>query len=215
VILGARRADRIEKLANEIRDKGGKALAIAMDVTQRDQVKRMVDATVEQFGRVDVILNNAGIMPLSPMERLNVDEWDKMIDVNIKGVLNGIAAVLPYMKEQKWGQIINTSSVAGHKVFNGSAVYSATKFAVRALTEGLRMEVKPYNIRTTIICPGAVKTELLEHITEADIQQANKEYVGAVGISPDTFAHVVAFAISQPEEVDINEIIFRPTSQEL
>jgi NADP-dependent 3-hydroxy acid dehydrogenase YdfG len=215
VILGARRADRIEKLANEIRDKGGKALAIAMDVTQRDQVKRMVDATVEQFGRVDVILNNAGIMPLSPMERLNVDEWDKMIDVNIKGVLNGIAAVLPYMKEQKSGQIINTSSVAGHKVFNGSAVYSATKFAVRALTEGLRMEVKPYNIRTTIICPGAVKTELLEHITEADIQQANKEYVGAVGISPDTFAHVVAFAISQPEEVDINEIIFRPTSQEL
>ncbi len=215
VILGARRADRIEKLANEIRDKGGKALAIAMDVTQRDQVKRMVDATVEQFGRVDVILNNAGIMPLSPMERLNVDEWDKMIDVNIKGVLNGIAAVLPYMKEQKWGQIINTSSVAGHKIFTGSAVYSATKFAVRALTEGLRMEVKPYNIRTTIICPGAVKTELLEHITEADIQQANKEYVGAVGISPDTFAHVVAFAISQPEEVDINEIIFRPTSQEL
>ena len=215
VILGARRADRIEKLANEIRDKGGKALAIAMDVTQRDQVKRMVDATVEQFGRVDVILNNAGIMPLSPMERLNVDEWDKMIDVNIKGVLNGIAAVLPYMKEQKSGQIINTSSVAGHKVFNGSAVYSATKFAVRALTEGLRMEVKPYNIRTTIICPGAVKTELLEHITEADIQQANKEYVGAVGISPDTFALVVAFAISQPEDIDINEIIFRPTSQEL
>ncbi len=215
VILGARRADRIEKLANEIRDKGGKSLAIAMDVTQRDQVKKLVDSAVEQFGQIDVILNNAGVMPLSPMERLNVDEWDKMIDVNIKGVLNGIAAVLPYMKEQKWGQIINTSSVAGHKIFTGSAVYSATKFAVRALTEGLRMEVKPYNIRTTIICPGAVKTELLEHITEADIQQANKEYVGAVGISPDTFAHVVAFAISQPEEVDINEIIFRPTSQEL
>jgi NADP-dependent 3-hydroxy acid dehydrogenase YdfG len=149
------------------------------------------------------------------MERLNVEEWDTMIDVNIKGVLNGIAAVLPYMKDQKSGQIINTSSVAGHKVFTGSAVYSATKYAVRALTEGLRMEVKPYNIRTTIVCPGAVKTELLEHITEADIQQANKEYVGAVGISPDSFARVVAFAISQPEEVDINEVIFRPTSQEL
>lgn len=215
VVLGARRADKIEKLAREIHDQGGKALAIAMDVTQRDQVKKLVDLAVEQFGRVDVILNNAGIMPLSPMDRLNVDEWDRMIDVNIKGVLNGIAAVLPYMKEQKSGQIINTSSVAGHKVFTGSAVYSATKFAVRALTEGLRMEVKPYNIRTTIVCPGAVKTELLEHITEADIQQANKEYVGAVGISPDTFAHLVAFAISQPEDVDINEIIFRPTSQEL
>jgi NADP-dependent 3-hydroxy acid dehydrogenase YdfG len=174
-----------------------------------------VDAAVEQFGRVDVMLNNAGIMPLSTMESLHVDEWDKMIDVNIKGVLNGIAAVLPYMKEQQSGQIINTSSVAGHKVFYGSAVYSATKYAVRALTEGLRMELKPCNIRTTIVCPGAVKTELLEHITEADIQQANKDYVGEVGISPDSFARVVAFAISQPEDVDINEVIFRPTSQEM
>ncbi len=202
-------------LAQEIQDNGGQALAFAVDVTQRDQVKGLVDAAVAQFGRVDVILNNAGIMPLSPIDRLNVEEWDTMIDVNIKGVLNGIAAVLPYMKDQKSGQIINTSSVAGHKVFTGSAVYSATKYAVRALTEGLRMEVKPYNIRTTIVCPGAVKTELLEHITEADIQQANKEYVGAVGISPDSFARVVAFAISQPEDVDINEVIFRPTSQEL
>ena len=215
VVLGARRADRIEKLAKEIQENGGKALAVATDVTQRDQVKKLVDSAVEKFGRVDVILNNAGIMPLSPMDRLNVDEWNMMVDVNIKGVLNGIAAVLPYMKEQKFGQIINTSSVAGHKVFNGSAVYSATKYAVRALTEGLRTEVKPYNIRTTIVCPGAVKTELLEHISEADIQQANKDYVGAVGISPDSFARVVAFAISQPEDVDINEIIFRPTSQEL
>ena len=215
VVLGARRARRIEKLAKEIRDNGGKVLDITADVTNRDQVKNLVDSAVKKFGRVDVILNNAGIMPLSPMDRLNVDEWDKMINVNIKGVLNGIAAVLPYMKEQKSGQIINTASVAGHKIFNGSAVYSATKFAVRALTEGLRMEVKPYNIRTTIVCPGAVKTELLEHISEADIQQANKDYLGAVGISPDSFARVVAFAISQPDDVDVNEIIFRPTSQEL
>ena len=215
VVLGARRARRIEKLAKEIRDNGGKVLDITADGTNRDQVKNLVDSAVKKFGRVDVILNHAGIMPLSPMDRLNVDEWDKMINVNIKGVLNGIAAVLPYMKEQKSGQIINTASVAGHKIFNGSAVYSATKFAVRALTEGLRMEVKPYNIRTTIVCPGAVKTELLEHISEADIQQANKDYVGAVGISPDSFARVVAFAISQPDDVDVNEIIFRPTSQEL
>ena len=215
VVLGARRADRIEKLAKEIVEKGGKALAIAVDVTQREQVKKLVDKAVEQFGRIDVILNNAGVMPLSPVERLNFDEWDTMIDVNIRGVLNGIAAVLPYMKEQKSGQIINTSSVAGHKIFSGSAVYSATKFAVRALTEGLRMEVKPYNIRTTIVCPGAVKTELLEHISEADVREANEDYVGGVGISPDSFARVVAFAISQPEDVDINEIIFRPTSQEM
>ena len=215
VVLGARRADRIEKLAKEIVEKGGKALAIAVDVTQREQVKKLVDKAVEQFGRIDVILNNAGVMPLSPVERLNFDEWDTMIDVNIRGVLNGIAAVLPYMKEQKSGQIINTSSVAGHKIFSGSAVYSATKFAVRALTEGLRMEVKPYNIRTTIVCPGAVKTELLEHISEADVREANEDYVGGVGISPDSFARVVAFAISQPEDVDINEVIFRPTSQEM
>ena len=215
VVLGARRTVRIETLAKEIKENGGQALAIAVDVTQREQVKKLVDATVEQFGRVDVLLNNAGIMPLSLVESLHVDEWDKMIDVNLKGVLNGIAAVLPYMKEQKSGQIINTSSVAGHKVFSGSAVYSATKFAVRALTEGLRMEVKPYNIRTTIVCPGAVKTQLLKHITDADVRQANEDYVGAVGISPDSFARVVAFAISQPVDVDINEIIFRPTLQEL
>ncbi|KLT66741.1 SDR family oxidoreductase [Pedobacter sp. BMA] len=215
VVLGARRTDKIKKLAEDIQEMGGNALAYAVDVTVREQVKGLVDAAVEQFGRVDVILNNAGVMPLSPIDRLNFEEWDAMIDVNIKGVLNGIAAVLPYMKAQKSGQIINTSSVAGHKIFNGSAVYSATKFAVRALSEGLRMEVKPYNIRTTIVCPGAVKTELLEHITEADIQQANKDYVGEVGISPDSFARVVAFAISQPEDVDINEVIFRPTAQEL
>jgi NADP-dependent 3-hydroxy acid dehydrogenase YdfG len=215
VVLGARRADKIEKLAKDIHEAGGKALAVTVDVTNLKQVKNLVDTAVQQFGRVDVILNNAGIMPLSPMDRINVEEWNTMIDVNIKGVLNGIAAVLPYMKEQKFGQIINTSSVAGHKVFNGSAVYSATKYAVRALTEGLRMEVKSYNIRTTIVCPGAVKTELLEHISEADIQQANKDYVGEVGISPDSFARVVAFAISQPKDVDINEVIFRPTAQEL
>lgn len=215
VVLGARRADKIEKLANEISNNGGKALAVTVDVTNLKQVKNLIDTAVQQFGRVDVILNNAGIMPLSPMDRINVEEWNTMIDVNIKGVLNGIAAVLPYMKEQKFGQIINTSSVAGHKVFYGSAVYSATKYAVRALTEGLRMEIKPYNIRTTIVCPGAVKTELLEHISETDIQQANKDYVGEVGISPNSFARVVAFAISQPEDVDINEVIFRPTAQEL
>lgn len=215
VVLGARRADKIEKLAKDIEQTGGKVLAVQADVTNLEQVKHLVDTAVQQFGHIDVIINNAGIMPLSPMDRLNVDEWYKMIDVNIKGVLNGIAAALPYMKEQKFGQIINTSSVAGHKVFFGSAVYSATKYAVRALTEGLRMELKPYNIRTMIVCPGAVKTELLEHISEADIQQANKDYVGEVGISPDSFARVVAFAISQPADVDINEVIFRPTEQEL
>ena len=215
VVLGARRADRIEKLAAEINNGGARALAVTVDVINLEQMKNLVDTTVQKFGRVDVIINNAGVMPLSLVESLKVEEWNTMIDVNIKGVLNGIAAVLPYMKAQKSGQIINTASVAGHKIFSGSAVYSATKFAVRALTEGLRMEVIPYNIRTTIVCPGAVKTELLEQITDADVRKANEEYVGEVGISPDSFARVVAFAISQPEDMDINEIIFRPTAQEL
>jgi NADP-dependent 3-hydroxy acid dehydrogenase YdfG len=194
---------------------GRHALAVETDVTDRSQVQRLVDAAVATYGRIGVLVNNAGTTPLSPLERLKVDEWNRMIDVNLRGALYGIAAALPHMKEQKSGHIINLSSVAGHKLFGGSAVYSATKFGVRALSEGLRMEVKPYNIRTTIISPGAVKTELLDHISEADVQQANRDYVGQVGVPAGSFARVVAFAISQPEELDINEILFRPTSQEL
>ncbi len=215
VVLGARRADRLEALVAEIAGTGGKATAVATDVTKRDDVQRLVDTAVQTYGRIDVLINNAGIMPLSPLERLKIDEWDRMIDVNIKGVLYGIAAALPYMKDQKSGHIINLASVAGHKLFGGSAVYSGTKFAVRAISEGLRMEVKPYNIRTTIISPGAVKTELLDHITEQDVQKANQDYVGEVGVPAATFARLVGFAISQPEDVDINEILFRPTAQEL
>ena len=215
VVLGARRAERLQALADEITAAGGKALAVQTDVTDLTQVQRLVDAAVATFGRVDVLVNNAGIMPLSPLERLKVDEWDRMIDVNLRGVLYGIAAALPHMQAQRSGHIINLSSVAGHKLFGGSAVYSATKFGVRALSEGLRQEVKAYDIRTTIISPGAVKTELLDHISETDVQQANRDYVGQVGVPADSFARVVAFAISQPEELDINEILFRPTSQEL
>ncbi|AHG89815.1 short-chain dehydrogenase/reductase SDR [Gemmatirosa kalamazoonensis] len=215
VVLGARRIERLTALVDEITAAGGKALAVQTDVTDLTQVQRLVDAAVATFGRVDVLVNNAGIMPLSPLERLKIDEWDRMIDVNLRGVLYGIAAALPHMQEQKSGHIINLSSVAGHKLFGGSAVYSATKFGVRALSEGLRMEVKADNIRTTIISPGAVKTELLDHISETDVQQANRDYVGQVGVPAESFARVVAFAISQPEELDINEILFRPTSQEL
>ncbi len=215
IALGARRTERIESLADEINSNDGKALAVTTDVTERDQVKNLVDSAVDEFGRVDVMLNNAGLMPLSQIESLKIDEWNQMIDVNIKGVLYGIAAALPYMKEQKSGHFINISSVAGHKTYPGSVVYSATKSAVRVLSEGLRQEVKPYNIRTTIISPGAVKTELLEHISDQDIQEANKEFVGEVGLTPDAYARLVAYAINEPEEVDINEILFRPTNQEL
>lgn len=215
VVLGARRSDRIESLATEITEAGGKATAVVTDVTKRDDVRNLVDKAVQTYGRIDVLINNAGVMPLSPLDRLKVDEWDQMIDVNLKGVLYGVAAALPYMKEQKSGHIINLASVAGHKLFAGSAVYSATKFAVRALSDGLRQEMAPYNIRTTIISPGAVRTELLDHISEKDVQKANQDYVGQVGVPAETFARLVAFAINEPEDVGINEILFRPTAQEL
>lgn len=215
VVLGARRADRIQSLADELNSKGGKAFAVATDVTDRQQVKKLVDAAVEKFGRIDVMLNNAGLMQQSRLESLKIDEWDQMIDVNIKGVLYGIAAALPHMQRQKFGHIINVSSVAGHKVTPFGTVYCATKHAVRALSEGLRAEVKPYNIRTTIISPGAVATELPNHITEPDAAERINSFYKDMAIPADSFARTVAFAISQPEDVDINEILFRPTRQEL
>jgi NADP-dependent 3-hydroxy acid dehydrogenase YdfG len=215
VVLGARRAERIEALAEEIRTAGGEALPVATDVTDRAQVANLIDTAVRDFGRVDVLVNNAGIMPLSALESLKVDEWDRMIDVNIKGVLYGIAAALPHMKAQRSGHVITTASVAGHLIFPASSVYSGTKFAVRAICEGFRQEVKDYNIRTTIVSPGAVKTELLDHISDEAVQGANRDFVGSVGISPSSFASMVAFAISQPDDVDVNEIIFRPTAQPL
>jgi NADP-dependent 3-hydroxy acid dehydrogenase YdfG len=215
VVLGARRTDRIKSLADEINDNGGKALAITTDVTELDQTKKLVDKAVEEFGRVDVMLNNAGLMPFSPLERLKVDEWNQLIDVNIKGVLNGIAAALPYMKEQKSGHFINVSSVAGHVVVPGGVVYCATKHAVRVISEGLRKEVKPYNLRTTIISPGAVATELPDSISEDDISAEMHKFYEEYAIPADSFARAVAFAMSQPDDVDVNEILFRPTRQEL
>ena len=212
VVLGARRADRIQALADEL-NKKGKALSVTTDVTKVEQVKALVDAAVKAYGRIDVLINNAGLMPQSPLDRLKIDEWDQMIDVNIKGVLYGIAAALPSMKEQKSGHIINVSSVAGHKVRAGGAVYSATKHAVRVISEGLREEVKPYNLRTTIISPGAVDTELPNTISEADIAENMKQFYKDLAIPADSFARMVAFAISQPDDVDINEILYRPTRQ--
>ena len=213
LVLGARRLDRLQALAAEL------ALSpdavVKTDVADANQVKALVDRAVSLHGRIDVLLNNAGVMPHSPLERLKIEEWDRMIDVNIKGVLYGIAAALPPMMKQKSGHIINVSSVAGHKVRPGSTVYAATKTAVRVLSEGLRMEVKPYNIRTTIISPGAVATELPDSITEPDVAKGIKAFYAANAISPDSFGAIVEFAMSQPEDVDVNEILFRPTRQEL
>lgn len=210
VVLGARRIERLETLARELR-LNPEAIQ-KTDVTDRSQVKSLVERAVTLHGRVDVLLNNAGLMPSSMLDKLKVDEWDRMIDVNIKGVLYGIAAVLPHMQKQMSGQIINVSSVAGHKVGPGGSVYAGTKWAVRAISEGLRQEVKPWNIRTTIVSPGAVATELISTITDSDIAAGMaKTYERA--IPPSSFARVVEFAIGQPEDVDINEVLFRPTSQ--
>lgn len=210
LILGARRIERLRALAGEL--KLDHDAVVQTDVTDREQVKRLVDRAVEKHGRIDVILNNAGLMPSSRLELLKLDEWDAMIDVNVKGVLYGIAAALPHMQNQKSGHIINVSSVAGHKVGPGGVVYAATKHAVRVISEGLRQEVKPYNIRTTIISPGAVATNLLDTITDPVIAESmHKTYENAIPAS--SFASMVAFAMSQPEEVDVNEILFRPTVQ--
>lgn len=213
LVLGARRLDRLKKLAQELNL--SPEAAVQTDVTQPEQVQTLVDKALALYGRVDVMVNNAGLMPHSLLERRKFDDWNAMIDVNLKGVLYGIAAALPYMQQQKSGHIINTSSVAGHKVRAGSAVYAATKTAVRVISEGLRQEVKPYNIRTTIISPGAVESELVTSITEADVAANIQQFYDDVAISAESFASVVAFAISQPEDVDINEILFRPTRQEL
>jgi NADP-dependent 3-hydroxy acid dehydrogenase YdfG len=215
VVLGARRADRIEALAGEIAKAGGKAIPVATDVTHAAEVQRLADAGVAQFGRIDVMLNNAGLMPHSPLERRKIADWDRTIDVNIKGVLYGIAAALPHMQRQNSGHFINVSSVAGHKVRPAGAVYSATKTAVRVISEGLRQEVKRWNIRTTIISPGSLATELPQSITEPDIATNVGDFYEEYALPADSFARVVAFAMSQPEDVDINEILFRPTRQEL
>ena len=214
VVLGARRHDRIQSLAHELTRAGGISIAVTTDVTDRAQVRKLVDAAVQTCGRLDVMINNAGLMPQSRLDRLKVDEWDQMIDVNIKGVLYGIAAALPIMMQQKSGHFVNVSSVAGHKIGMGAAVYAATKYAVRALSEGLRQEVKSYNIRTTVISPGAVATELPNTISDPDAAARVQQFYADAAIPADSFARAVAFAISQPEDVDINEILFRPTRQE-
>jgi NADP-dependent 3-hydroxy acid dehydrogenase YdfG len=213
VVLGARRVDRLETIVGAIRAAGGEALAHAVDVTKHAEVKALVDAAVGRFGRIDVMVNNAGYMPLSPLAADRVDEWDRTIDVNVKGVLYGISAALPRFRAQESGHIINVSSVAGHLVFAGAAVYCGTKFAVRAISEGFRQEAGP-NIRSTIISPGAVESELASHITHAETAEAVKAFTG-VAIPAESIAQAILYAIQQPATVDVNEILIRPTAQTL
>jgi NADP-dependent 3-hydroxy acid dehydrogenase YdfG len=214
VVLGARRKDRIDALVKDITANGGSALGFQTDVAKRREVEALVQGAIQEHGRIDVIVNNAGIMPIAPMAALKVEEWDRMIEVNIRGLLFGVAAVLPIMQKQKQGHIINLSSVGGFKVWApGGTVYSATKFAVRAITEGLRMEHKADNIRCTIISPGAVATELPESSSEEDTRKNLREFY-KIAVPADSIARAIAYAIEQPAGVDVSEIVIRPTQQD-
>ena len=215
LVLGARRLERLEKLAAEIAAAGGEAIAHATDVARRADVEKLIQAAHDKFGRVDVLVNNAGIMPMAAMSKLKVDEWDRMIDVNIKGVLYGIAAVLPGMRTNKGGHIINLSSVAGLRVSAGvGTVYSATKFAVKAISEGLRAEVGREGIRVTTLYPGAVASELMDGSSDPEAAAGIKAFYQTNEIPADSVARAVVYAIEQPAEMSINEITLRPTRQE-
>jgi len=211
VILGARRTDRLETIANDIRKSKGEVDIQALDVTRREDLALFVKKAQDRFGRLDVLIGNAGVMPLSPLEDLRVDEWDRMIDVNIKGVLYGIAAALPVFRKQGSGHFITVSSVAGHRIAPTGAVYSGTKFAVRAISEGLRQEVGD-KIRVTIISPGAVESELAETISNPEVKKRIVDY-RKMAIPAETIAAAMAYAIGQPANVDVNEILIRPTAQ--
>ncbi len=214
LVLGARRKDRVDALMEDIKGRGGQALGFKVDVTARTEVEALVRGAFDAYNRIDVMVNNAGIMPIAPMAALKVDEWDRMIDVNIKGVLYGVAAALPIMQRQKQGHIINIASVLGFKVLApGGTVYSATKFAVRAVTEGLRIELKADNIRSTMISPGAVATELPESSSDEATRRVLRERY-KIAIPAASIARAVAYAIEQPTGVEIDEIVIRPTAQD-
>jgi NADP-dependent 3-hydroxy acid dehydrogenase YdfG len=214
VVLGARRSNRIDAVVQEISSAGGKAIGFATDVTKRAEVEALIQKAVDSFGRVDVLLNNAGIMPIAPIEALKVGEWDRLIDVNIKGLLYGVAAALPQMQKQKTGHIINIASVFGIKIFApGGTVYCATKAAVRALTEGLRMELHSQNIRCTIISPGAIATELAESSSDEATRKNLREFM-KMAIPANAIARAIAYAIEQPADVEVDEMVIRPTVQD-
>ncbi len=209
VILGARRTQKLEKIVEEIRSQGNTAEFKAVDVTDREDVKAFIHFAKDKFGRIDVIYNNAGVMPLSLMNALKVEEWDNMINVNIHGVLNGIAAGLPIMEAQGGGHFINTASIAAHMVGPTGAVYCATKYAVWAISEGLRQESK--NIRVTTISPGVVETELGSDITD-DFAKGGLKELRKAALTPEAIARAVLYAVSQPDDVDVSEMIVRPTA---
>lgn len=214
VVLAARREKRLEEIKNKISSENGNIAIKKTDVTSREQMQELADFAIKEYGQIDVLFNNAGLMPLSFMKNLKIDEWDRMVDVNIKGVLYGVAAVLPHMLEKNAGHILTTSSSAGHEVFPSSAVYSGTKFAVRIMMEGLAKEVAQSNIRTTSISPGAVQTELTDTITDEEVLSNLEKGAGSMTLLNSVdIAEAVYYAVNQPGNVDVNEVIVRPNNQ--
>ena len=212
VVLGARRSDRLDDLSKRIAAAGGEAIYAATDVTQRADLSRLVTLARERYGKVDVLLSNAGIAPISLLDELRVEDWEAMIDVNVRGLLYGIAAALPVFRQQGFGHFVNIASTAGLVTTPTMAVYSATKFAVRAISEGLRQEAGPH-LRVTIVSPGFVQTGLANSMTNSETKAQIADKMSEIAISPDAIARAIVFAIDQPPEVDVNEMIIRPTVQ--
>lgn len=209
LVIGARRTDRLAALADEFQASGGSVRYRALDVTSLKDMNAFAGFAMDAFGRIEVIVNNAGVMPLSPLAALKVEEWNRMIDVNIRGVLHGMAAVLPRMQTQGYGQVINMSSIGGLAVSPTAAVYCATKFAVRAISDGLRQESD--RIRVTVICPGVVESELADAISDDTARSAMREF-RRIALSPDAIARAISYAIEQPAGVDVSEVVVRPTA---
>ncbi len=215
VAVSARRADRLETLVNEITQMGGEAYAVVADVADEDQARNMVITANEHLGHVDILVNNAGVMLLGPIGQADTEDWRRMVQTNVMGLMYATHAALPLMKAQGGGHIVNVSSVAGRTAREGSGVYNVTKWGVGAFSESLRQEVSRDKIRVTIIEPGAVKTELLDHITHADTKQQMEEWIGKMTpLESEDIANAIVYAVSQPARVNVNEILIRPTEQD-
>jgi NADP-dependent 3-hydroxy acid dehydrogenase YdfG len=213
VVLGARRTQRLDELAQDIRDRGGRAIGCATDVLRQEDLERLVGEAVAEFGRLDVLVGNAGIAKIGPVADLDVDGWSAMIDVNLRGVLNGIAAALPVFRRQGHGHLVTTVSTAGLTITPTMAIYAATKNAVRTLLEGLRQESTDGVLRTTAVSPGFVRTELADSIDDTQVREQILRNMGKIGIAPEAVARAIAFAIEQPHDVEIGDITIRPTVQ--
>ncbi|KRL32616.1 short-chain dehydrogenase [Liquorilactobacillus uvarum DSM 19971] len=215
VVLGARREERLQKIVQNIEQSGGQLTYLATDVSELEQVKALAQKAIDTYGRLDVWMNNAGLMPHSEFIKGRVEDWNRMIDINLRGVLYGINAALPQMRKQRSGQFINIASVAAHAVHSGGGVYSATKAGVWMISEALRQEevVAKSHVRVTVVSPGAVSTELVDHVTDLDTKKAMKNFYANVSMPSERVAQAISLAVDLPEDSDINEIVMRPTNQ--